>query len=103
MVTWGLLVSLILMPVILSYCGPIVCTIGRRQTRAEYLRSQREKAAAKMAALKMPDSRWDVSDDDDVEYSSDDSEEESLVDLKSKARTFTIALRSKQQKKVVGT
>ena len=44
MVTWGLLVSLILMPVVLSYCGPLVCTIGPRETtRAQRLHSKREQ------------------------------------------------------------
>jgi hypothetical protein len=35
MVSWGLMTSLVLMPVILSLWGPIVCTTGPRQTRSE--------------------------------------------------------------------
>lgn len=35
MVSWGLLTSLILMPVILSLVGPLVCTLGDRVSTAE--------------------------------------------------------------------
>ena len=36
MVSWGLLVSLVLMPVVLSMCGPIVCTLGPRETGSRH-------------------------------------------------------------------
>ena len=51
MVSWGLLVSLILMPVLLSMCGPLVCTIGPRETRAQRLQAKRERKAAQMTML----------------------------------------------------
>ena len=39
MVSWGLLISLILMPVILSLWGPTVCTIGPRQNWPQFRQS----------------------------------------------------------------
>lgn len=76
MVSWGLLISLILMPVILSLCGPLVCTIGPRQTRSERLQAKRETTRSKMIGLKgssCEDNEDKVSDSDDSSLESDDS------------------------------
>lgn len=88
MISWGLLTSLILMPVILSLWGPIVCTIGPRHTRSQHLNATREKAAAKMAELKQVPSGMDRysggCDDDDGDSGVLDLSAQSLVPKKRK-------------------
>lgn len=51
MVSWGLLVSLVLMPVVLSICGPVVCTIRERESKAQKKLLELQKKAAKLTTL----------------------------------------------------
>ncbi|CAB9518965.1 Pick C1-like protein 1 [Seminavis robusta] len=65
MVTWGLLISLVLMPVILSMCGPIVCTIAPREPRSPKLDAG--KKATTRALGGKPQSEKSLDDDSSLE------------------------------------
>jgi hypothetical protein len=48
MISWGLLTSLVLMPVLLSMFGPMVCTIGPRETPSHLLSVNKQENLTKV-------------------------------------------------------
>lgn len=48
MISWGLLTSLVLMPVLLSMFGPLVCTIGPRETPSKLLAARKQEKLTKI-------------------------------------------------------
>ena len=70
MVSWGLLISLILMPVILSLWGPTVCTIGTRQDWPQFRQSSSRSVSSDMDVGTQVD-KYYVSSDDGSESASD--------------------------------
>jgi hypothetical protein len=48
MISWGLVTSLVLMPVLLSIFGPLVCTIGPRVTQSQLLAARKQEKLTKI-------------------------------------------------------
>ena len=54
MVSWGLMTSLVLMPVILSMWGPVVCTVGDRLSKKEAKKIKKSQILEKLTTISPP-------------------------------------------------